>query len=142
MEKKCSIVGCNRPFRCKGFCGLHYSRVRDGSPDMDPNIILYKTRNQREKNGNWKGEFGSLHAGRVRAISWFSIDKCQFCGNKAIDRHHKDGNTLNNSPNNIQPLCRRCHMKLDGRIMDNLLVIAPLGRDALHQKWLKKNQKE
>jgi hypothetical protein len=38
------------------------------------------------------------------------------CGRPAADRHHIDGNTANNAPENIRRLCRRCHMKLDGRL--------------------------
>ena len=31
--KKCSIEGCERPFRCKGVCGIHYQRLqRHGDP--------------------------------------------------------------------------------------------------------------
>jgi len=32
------------------------------------------------------------------------------------ERHHKDDNTHNNAPENIQALCRKCHMLLDGRL--------------------------
>ena len=30
--------------------------------------------------------------------------------------HHKDGNTLNNNGDNVTILCRRCHMRIDGRL--------------------------
>jgi len=134
MKKKCSIKNCERDSRRKGFCAMHYLRVRAGITDMNPNSIRGKSpkkkgMNQREKNGMWKGEFCGLLAGRCRAHRWFSIDKCQICGKKAKDRHHKDGNLLNNSPDNIQPLCRRCHMEADGRmkkIVDGFLVIPRL----------------
>jgi hypothetical protein len=33
-----------------------------------------------------------------------------------VERHHKDGNPLNNDPGNIDRLCRRCHMVVDGRL--------------------------
>ena len=32
------------------------------------------------------------------------------------ERHHIDGNTANNKPGNIAFLCRRCHMREDGRL--------------------------
>jgi hypothetical protein len=44
------------------------------------------------------------------------LGKCEFCDEPAIDRHHFDDNPLNNTDNNIVPLCRRCHMTMDGRL--------------------------
>jgi hypothetical protein len=41
---------------------------------------------------------------------------CDRCGKPGRDRHHRDGNTLNNEPENIECLCRRCHMEIDGRL--------------------------
>lgn len=36
---------------------------------------------------------------------------CKRCGAlRASDVHHKDGDHQNNSPNNLERLCRRCHM--------------------------------
>lgn len=29
-SKTCSVQGCNRPYRCKGYCSLHYKRVSEG----------------------------------------------------------------------------------------------------------------
>ncbi len=72
--------------------------------------------NFKEQNGMWKGDGCISQSGRSRAERWYKIGKCDLCGRKAIDRHHKDGNPLNNNPENIQPVCRRCHMKVDGRI--------------------------
>lgn len=43
------------------------------------------------------------------------LGDCELCGKPATDRHHKNGNTQDNSPDNIQRLCRSCHMKEDGR---------------------------
>lgn len=37
---------------------------------------------------------------------------CEICGsNRNVDVHHKDGNPQNNNQNNLQRLCRSCHMK-------------------------------
>ena len=33
----------------------------------------------------------------------------------ATDRHHWDNNPANNDPRNVVPLCRFCHMRIDGR---------------------------
>ena len=69
-----------------------------------------------EKNVNWKGISATEQSGRGRAERSFRIGKCEICGEPGMDRHHKDGNTKNNSPSNIQCLCRKCHMKEDGRL--------------------------
>lgn len=38
---------------------------------------------------------------------------CEICGsNKNVDVHHKDGNPMNNSIENLQRLCRSCHTKV------------------------------
>ena len=76
------------------------------------------TNQQRENNNAWKGDAAATQTGRNRAISWFPIEgkDCLDCGAKATERHHVDENTLNNDPSNIAFLCRRCHMKRDGRL--------------------------
>jgi hypothetical protein len=67
---------------------------------------------------NWKGDAASQKAGRTRALRTHPVPaECERCGGaKRLDRHHKDGNTLNNERDNIAFVCRRCHMILDGRI--------------------------
>lgn len=70
------------------------------------------------KNSNWKGEKASKAAGHARACVLFELPStCENCGAPTqLERHHKDGNALHNSKQNIQFVCRRCHMILDGRI--------------------------
>jgi hypothetical protein len=42
---------------------------------------------------------------------------CERCGTQpATERHHKDGNPLNNDSKNIQGVCNRCHQIIDGRL--------------------------
>lgn len=69
-----------------------------------------------ELNGMWKGNNASRVAGQIRAQCLFKIENCEICSKPAYDRHHKDLNTLNNDPLNVQFLCRSCHMKIDGRM--------------------------
>src|SRR3990167_723930 len=63
---------------------------------------------------HWKGNNVSAKAGRKRARNMFPLRACDICGQPA-ERHHRDGDTLNNVPSNIAFLCRKHHMKIDGR---------------------------
>jgi hypothetical protein len=74
--------------------------------------------NHGKKNGLWKGNLASKSAGRGRARRKFQkANLCQKCGStRRVERHHKDGNPLNNRKRNIAILCRRCHMIADGRM--------------------------
>jgi hypothetical protein len=68
-------------------------------------------------NPNWKGQDAPPEAGRKRARrEYLDIGPCRICGNPEVERHHKDANTLNNDPSNIDIVCRRCHMNEDGRL--------------------------
>lgn len=69
-----------------------------------------------ELSHGWKGDAAGKDAGRVRARNRYRLGPCEHCGKPACDRHHKDGNTLNNETSNIAILCRRCHMVVDGRL--------------------------
>lgn len=80
----------------------------------------------KENNPNWKGDDIVLHNGRLRARRWFGTHRpCEMCG-KSGENHHKDGNPLNNNPENIQSLCRKHHMEIDGRS----ILFVKLMRDA------------
>lgn len=74
---------------------------------------------KRPKRGalhhNWKGNDVTRDSGRDRARRWYPMGKCIRCGRDGKDRHHKNGDTLNNDPSNIEILCRRCHTTVDGR---------------------------
>lgn len=49
--------------------------------------------------------------GRYQAQYRFAAEKCERCSSpKNVERHHKDGNAMNNSPENIERLCRKCHV--------------------------------
>lgn len=70
-----------------------------------------------DEHWRWQGDFVSECGGRSRTLRRFkNLKQCELCESKKSERHHKDGNTANNSEQNIQFLCRRCHMKIDGRL--------------------------
>jgi len=65
---------------------------------------------------NWKGDDITIKSGRTRALRGYEAKPCQRCGSLKSERHHKDGDTSNNTPDNVRFLCRRCHMLEDGRL--------------------------
>jgi hypothetical protein len=74
-------------------------------------------------------------AGRDFALRWFPLPAvCDRCGKKPpVDRHHQDANPQNNAPENVRPLCRRCHQETDGRL-DLLRAMGAARREQTHCK--------
>ena len=64
-----------------------------------------------ELNSNWKGD--KTKAPRDRAKLWYKAEVCVVCGStkedRRIERHHRDENPYNNTPENILILCSYCH---------------------------------
>lgn len=73
-----------------------------------------------ESHHFWGGEEATDSSKRSRVIRRYKIDndtKCQSCNKeKAIERYHKDRDLNNISSENIIFVCRKCCMKLDGRL--------------------------
>jgi len=137
QSKMAMCPGCDEPFEVRRdghiYCSQRcYQRVRrrklrngrlPGKPGVKPG---YKqspehARKTSAKPGaahhNWKGAAISEKGGRGRALHMYpDIGPCQRCGAEDAERHHRDGNTANNTPSNIRILCRRCHMLEDGRL--------------------------
>lgn len=75
----------------------------------------------------------SKHTGHGRARKLYpTLAACQECGGRpAVERHHKDGDPLNNAPENMMLLCRGCRMRLDGRgAAQSALMVAARRRRA------------
>ncbi len=83
--------------------------------------IVYRNKNtllKGENHPNYKGDNASPGGGGQRARRLYKENKpCELCGNVKAERYHKDSNTLNNESCNVVFLCRRCHMKEDGRLL-------------------------
>ncbi len=70
-----------------------------------------------EANPNWKGDHIKHDSGRARARRQFiELQPCRYCGSLKTEHHHKDSDEFNNVADNLEWVCRRCHMRLDGRI--------------------------
>lgn len=71
------------------------------------------------KSNGWVGDAGAEQTGRTRCQKLYpgplqcEIEGCE----KKAERHHKDGDTLNNERSNIQFLCRSHHAKLEHRTL-------------------------
>lgn len=98
------------------FCGLRCRGLSfKGSKQSAAHVESRKRRG--EQHHNWRGDGVSRKGGRKRALrTYVDIGPCVQCGATRAERHHKDDNTANNAPDNIEILCRRCHMMADGRI--------------------------
>jgi hypothetical protein len=86
----------------------------------------------RNPNGTFvfRGDNITEDSGRCRARRLFSLGPCIDCGEPGIDRHHEDGNTKNNDPENVKIVCRTCHMIRDGRMEKFLIKLNPsIGED-------------
>jgi hypothetical protein len=69
---------------------------------------------------NWKGENITKSEGRHRARKMYPCPK-------GYERHHIDGNPLNNDPYNIRIVKRKEHLVIDGRIKN--LELGRLGNN-------------
>jgi hypothetical protein len=98
---------------------------------------------------NWKGDAVTVHGARKRALKLYrNIGPCTRCGAEKSERHHVDGNTKNNVPENIAILCRRCHLTVDGRLERwgeigklNQPMASILGGEAYKRKCAEKRAK-
>jgi 5-methylcytosine-specific restriction endonuclease McrA len=92
---------------------------------QSPEHIAKRTRWGSEHHA-WKGENVSNRAAHHRAETRFkNLPPCEDCGNVVSERHHADGNPLNNMASNIKFLCRKCHMSKDGRL-EKLKAMIPI----------------
>jgi len=84
-------------------------------------IVKGVTYKNGTENGAWKGDSASQYAGRARAEKMYEEQPCEVCPNLKGERHHIDGNTLNNAPENILFVCKSCHAILEAMIRNGEL---------------------
>lgn len=84
----------------------------------------------------WIGNAVTAKGGRSRAQRKYKvIPPCEACGATKSERHHVDGNTANNEPNNIAILCRRRHMDADGRLKEFIALARRNQPKAAAARW-------
>lgn len=69
-----------------------------------------------ENHPGWKGAAAKPNSGRDRARKLYAAAPCEVCGATPADRHHVDGDTTNNAPENIRFLCRTHHIRAEDRM--------------------------
>lgn len=81
-----------------------------------------------EDHWEWKGNSASRNAGHYRARKAISKTECDYCPDtitsSKLDIHHKDNNSLNNDPSNLEVVCRKHHSMLHGK--EALLIAHPV----------------
>lgn len=104
------------------YCGKEMHRVRFASGRLeDIGAFMRRKYCDREcmkrafvKIGKNNRSYSSAHT-TARHIAYLlegKDKKCEICGSEInVDVHHKDGDYTNNVPENIQLLCRSCHLK-------------------------------
>lgn len=63
-------------------------------------------------NNSWKG--GSSPAYYQRVCFGAHGKTCRRCGNHAVLVHHRNEDRSDNGPDNLEPMCKRCHQILHG----------------------------
>ena len=103
------------PLKHCAHCGERLARKRLPSGDLE-SLLHFKRR--KFCNQACMGQaFDQRHSAEVGwsaahsvARSLVPMGPCNRCGKQsARDVHHKDGNHLNNSPENLERICRSCH---------------------------------
>lgn len=108
--KKCKIKYCNRKYYVRGYCRLHYERIRKKIP---LNLPPYCNKGQR--NGNWKGgvaEYPNHYLmKKQRLIILKNNPLCEYCGKRATQIHHKDEKKQNHKLTNLVAVCHICNSR-------------------------------
>lgn len=95
------------PKRCR-FCSEPFNRRRYGKR-LEDFTRWMKRKYCSKRCANFKKELGSRSGYAWRARQHRKT-KCELCPNtNGLDVHHRDGDIANNSPKNLQTLCKGCH---------------------------------
>ena len=117
------------------YCNKKLERKRFNGRLEDFNVFLNRKYCDREcmkkdylKIGVTEANWSNAHAS-ARNINRLILqkDKCEICGDdKNLDIHHIDGNWRNNNLDNLQCLCRSCHMKIEKGSNYRIRKLTPL----------------
>jgi len=115
---QCEIKNCNYTTIHKyKYCHRHRNRIELRLPldlSLDcKKLAIHSCRG--EKNGNWNGgtsEYPNHYLMKKnRLIILMHNPKCEYCGKKATQIHHKDENKANHKLSNLVPTCHKCNVR-------------------------------
>lgn len=106
QEATCSVDNCANPSWAKGFCQNHYALMRRNGEPVRTKIFV----------GIYiKDGYRYVHVGYRHYEPEHRVVMERFLGRKLTPEehiHHIDGDTLNNSPSNLQIVSRSEHLKI------------------------------
>ncbi|MGL4253418.1 MAG: HNH endonuclease signature motif containing protein [Fusobacteriaceae bacterium] len=117
-EKECMM--CKKSFlgkssnqkTCSSECSLEWGRQKQKAKYK--RTYVKKGYNQKGENNN-RLKKGQGSGRKYREYSPHRKDYCEYCNKTELKTkltfvvHHKDGDHLNNHPDNLITLCHRCH---------------------------------
>lgn len=112
--------------KCRDYARRRRDELRGGPPRPKRGYKqtaehAAKRRRAGEQHYRWTGNAISRTGGRKRALKLYPENvPCEKCGAEKSERHHRDGDTANNSPGNIARLCGLCHKKEHADILARL----------------------
>ena len=133
--KTCTIDNCSAPFRCKGLCGKHYSRLRSTG---DPNKTLAGRKHRKRKQcviidceRPWSSRQGwcTMHYHRWKRHG-NSLTKKKNIGSK---KYEKDGYVLVRIPEHPN-LQSNGYIREHRLVMSNFLKRPLLSHEIVHHK--------
>lgn len=107
-----------KELKCCAYCGNIMERKRYTNGDLQSwkeyDRQKYCSRDCMRMAFKEKPHHGaSWMTAHYHARNTLPNGSCEICGSsKNVDVHHKDGNYLNNSPENLRRLCRSCHNRI------------------------------
>lgn len=78
----------------------------------------------------------SVQCGNAWARNHFPLRDCDGCGATRTERHHVDGNPMNNDGANIAILCRKCHGKAHSLMNKTGSPVVFWRSDVAESRWL------
>ena len=100
-------------------CGCaHRDWLKTNSKFVVGNTVRPNQYARGPNNGQWKGDSIVDGHDRCRSLYPDPLGQCERddCSKLAVDRHHRDGNSINNDRSNVMFVCRGCHQLIDGRM--------------------------
>lgn len=91
------------------YCNRHPGHGKKGMFSNEAKSAI-SARMKGSNNPHWKGDNVGISGARLRTNKMYTADLCSRCSSThRLQRHHRDTNPKNNTPENIIILCEPCH---------------------------------